>query len=142
MLLTNRSLVLLTISYATIGYFQYLFFYWMQYYFDEVLHLGSEASRFYATIPNLAMAGGMFVGGSITDSVCRSYGTRLGRSTVAICGMIGGTAFLGLGILATNPNWIVTWFSCAMASVGMTEGPFWTTAIELGGSRRVLGRDL
>ena len=29
-LLTDRNLILLTLSYAAVGYFQYLFFYWMQ----------------------------------------------------------------------------------------------------------------
>src|SRR5207244_3216025 len=38
-LLANRSLVLLTLSYAAVGYFQYLFFYWSQQYFDKVLEV-------------------------------------------------------------------------------------------------------
>ena len=37
-ILEERSLVLLTLSYAAVGYFQYLFFYWMTYYFERVLH--------------------------------------------------------------------------------------------------------
>src|SRR5262249_9812931 len=36
-LLRNRSLVLITLSYGAIGYFEYLFFYWMTYYFSKVL---------------------------------------------------------------------------------------------------------
>jgi MFS family permease len=44
-LLSDRSLVLLTVSYAAVGYFEYLFFYWMQYYFDHVLELGKDRSR-------------------------------------------------------------------------------------------------
>src|SRR5262249_17255248 len=36
MLLRNRSLVLLTLSYAAIGYFEYLFNFWEQYYFSQV----------------------------------------------------------------------------------------------------------
>src|SRR5438034_6052248 len=39
-LLRNRSLLLLTLSYAAVGYFQYLFFYWMHYYFGEVVRMG------------------------------------------------------------------------------------------------------
>ena len=38
-------------------------------------------------------------------------------------------------MLAEEPNWVVTWFSCSMGLVGMSEGPFWTTAVELGGKR-------
>ena len=57
-LLTNRSMMLLTLSYVTVGYFEYLLFYWMHYYFESVLHLGVVESRFYAGIPPLAMAAG------------------------------------------------------------------------------------
>ena len=47
----------------------------------------------------------------------------------------GFAQFLGVGLLATQPAWIVTWFGLAVGAVGMCEGPFWTTAIELGGRR-------
>jgi MFS family permease len=34
---------------------------------------------------------------------------------------------------AHDPVWIVTWFSLALGAVGAAEGPFWVTAVELGG---------
>lgn len=134
-LLTNRSLIFLTLSYAAIGYFEYLFFFWMHYYFEDVLHLGKTESRYYAGIPNLAMAAGMALGGWLSDRLVRVYGYRLGRVIVPVVGMIAGAGWLFLGLCAKEPAWIVTYFSFAMAAVGATEGPFWTTAIELGGRR-------
>ena len=50
-LFRHRSLMLLTVVYGAIGYFQYLFFYWMSYYFQTVLQLPERQSRFYAAIP-------------------------------------------------------------------------------------------
>jgi MFS family permease len=134
-LLKNRSLVLLTISYAAVGYFEYMFFYWMQYYFDEVLRLGKADGRFYATIPTLAMAGGMFLGGWLADRCTSQWGRRRGRAIIPVGGMITSAGFLGLGILCHDANWVVAWFALSMAAVGATEGPLWTTAIELGGRR-------
>src|SRR6185437_11524634 len=61
-LLFSRSLVLLTLSYAAVGYFQYLFFYWMNYYLRRGLELPEQTSRVYAAIPPLAMALGMPLG--------------------------------------------------------------------------------
>src|SRR5215472_4519283 len=49
-LFADRNLMLLTFSYGTLGYFQYIFFYWIYYYFGEVLHLGSQASAKYTGI--------------------------------------------------------------------------------------------
>jgi len=134
-LLLNRSLMLLTLSYAMAGYFQYVFFHWSQYYFKEVLKLTVDQSRFYATLPNLAMAAGMFAGGWIADDLCRRLGPQRGRALVCVTGLLAGALFLGLGVMATDKNWIVLWFSCAMGAVGMTEGPFWVTAVELGGKQ-------
>jgi ACS family glucarate transporter-like MFS transporter len=134
-LLTNRSLVLLTLSYAAVGYFEYLFFFWMHYYFGEVLKLGKYESRDYATILNLAMAAGMFLGGWLADYLALAWGRRLGRATVVVGSMLSGAALLGCGLLTTQPGWIVLWFALAVASVGATEGPMWATALDLGGRR-------
>ncbi len=134
-LLKNRSLILLAISYAAVGYFQYLFFYWMHYYFDEVLHLGKSASQYYAGIPPLAMAVGMPFGGWLSDRLQLVLGYRRGRAIVPIMGMILGALLLGLGIIAKQPLWIVAWFSLALGVVGACEGSFWSTAVELGGRR-------
>jgi MFS family permease len=132
-LVRNRSLMLLTLSYAAVGYFEYLFYFWMHYYFDDVLKVGKAESRLYSTILYVAMAAGMFGGGWLSDVLQRAWGRRAGRAAVAAGGMVIGAAFLGLGLLAIEPVWIVVWFAVALAAVGATEGPMWATALELGG---------
>ena len=132
-LLGNRSLMFLTLSYAAVGYFEYLFYFWMHYYFDDVLKLGKTQSRIYATIPYVAMAAGMFLGGWISDQLERGWGRRAGRTAVAVGGMLTGAIFLAVGLFATEPGVIVVWFALALAAVGATEGPLWATALELGG---------
>ena len=44
-LLRNRSLLLLTVSYSAVGYFEYVFFYWMGYYFENVVKLNTEINK-------------------------------------------------------------------------------------------------
>lgn len=134
-LLKNQSLIMLTLSYAAIGYFQYLFFYWMHYYFDEVLQLGKSASQYYAGIPPLVMALGMPLGGWLSDRLRTVLGHRWGRAVVPLTGMIAGAVLLGLGVVAKEPVWIVTWFSLALGVVGACEGSFWSTAVEVGADR-------
>jgi MFS transporter, ACS family, D-galactonate transporter len=129
----KRSLILLTISYAAVGYFQYLFFYWMQHYFNTVLGLGKSSGRLYATIPTVAMAVGMAAGGWLTDLAQSRWGGRRGRTTVTVFSMMASAAFLAAGILCREPAWIVTCFSFALALLGACEGAFWTTAVDLGG---------
>ncbi len=93
-LFLNRSLVMLTLSYGAVGYVQYMFFYWVEYYFRKVLKLSPEASREAAFVITIAMAVGMAVGGVISDGVCRRLGHRWGCRLVAFVGM-----GLGAGIL-------------------------------------------
>jgi MFS family permease len=132
-LATHRSLILLTVSYAAVGYFEYLFYFWMHFYFDESLKIGKDLSRLYYAIASLAMAAGMFLGGWLADVLARPWGRRRGRATVVVGGMVGGAALLGLGLAASEPGWILFWIALANAAVGATEGPFWATALELGG---------
>ncbi|OAI42239.1 hypothetical protein AYO40_01905 [Planctomycetaceae bacterium SCGC AG-212-D15] len=134
-LFSNRSLMLLTISYGAINYFEYLFFYWMQYYFEKVLGVSKDDGRTYSTILTLAMAGGIFAGGWLADRLQRRFGPRLGRGIVPVAGLFASAAFLWLGLLSREVWLIVTLLSLAMAAVGACEGPVWTTAVELGGRR-------
>src|SRR5262249_13503866 len=118
-----------------VGYFEYLFFYWVKFYFLEVLELSKEDARTNTMVVNLAMMVGMFGGGWLADHCQRRFGRRLGRALVPASGMIVGALFLGLGLCNREILWVVPCFAVAMAAVGASEGPSWTTAIELGGRR-------
>ena len=134
-LVRKPGLARLTLSYAAVNYFEYLFFYWMLYYFGSVLGLGVDKSRIYSTIVGLAMAVGMLSGGFLTDRLERILGHRRGRVAVPVTGMITGAVMLGVGVLARDPIWVVVWFSLALGSVTAAEASFWMTAVELGGKR-------
>jgi MFS family permease len=134
-LLRDRNMVLVTASYAALGYFQYLFFYWMEFYFKDVLGLPKETSRLYATIPTVAMAVGMVAGGFLSDCLEKVWQPRWGRAAVPIGGMLGSALFASAGVHLTDPVAVVACFALAMGALGMAEGPYWTTAIEIGGRR-------
>jgi MFS family permease len=128
----DRSLIFLTLSYAAVGYFQYLFFYWMHYYFDSILNLGEVQSRYYASLPSFAMAAAMPLGGGLTDRFRRLLGDRAVR-IVPAGGMIASGVLLVAGIFAKDAQWIVAWFTLSLGVLGLCEGAFWTRAVELGG---------
>ncbi|APW58825.1 MFS transporter [Paludisphaera borealis] len=134
-LLRNRSLVFLTISYATVSYFQYLFFYWMQYYFDVILKLGKADGRLFTMIPTLAMAFGMMAGGWLADRVQARFPGRIGRIAAPAFAMLASAILLAMGVLGDRPVWVVACFTLAMGALGASESPFWVTSVELGGRR-------
>ncbi len=124
----NRGLLMLAFSYAALSYFQYLFFYWIEFYFGKVLRLPDDASRRASFIVTMAMAVGMAVGGLMTDQLSRRIGLRRGCRGIAITGMLLSAVFAWLGVAAKEPNHVIWLFSLALGSLGLCEGIFWTSA--------------
>jgi ACS family D-galactonate transporter-like MFS transporter len=131
----RRNLLLLTLSYAAVGYFQYLFFYWVHFYFDSVLHFDKAESRYFAGLPSLALAIGMPIGGWLTDRAVRWRGLDFGRTLVPKFGMALSALFLVCGLFATHRLWIVGCFTASLGMLGLCEASFWTVAINLGRQR-------
>jgi MFS family permease len=127
-LFRNRSLVLLTFSYGALSYVQYMFFYWIEYYFGKVLKLPDSESRQAASVVTLAMALGMFVGGWVSDRLCHWFGFGGGCRTVALIGMGSSAGFSLLGISVEDRQAVIWCFALAMGALGLCEGIFWTTA--------------
>ncbi|RPI85571.1 MAG: MFS transporter, partial [Planctomycetaceae bacterium] len=134
-ILRNRSLVLLSLSYAAYSYYQYLFFYWIQYYFDKIMQLGTEDGRFYATLPNLAMAVGMVSGGWVSDRIQARYGGWFGRAATPFVGMIAGSLLLLAGLARSDLGWVATCFTLSMGCLGLAESSFWVAGTALGRGR-------
>lgn len=130
-LFANRSLVLLTLSYGALGYVQYLFFYWMEYYFGKVLNLSPDDSRDNSFVVTMAMAVGMACGGVVADQLCGWLGQRRGAQIVAGGGMMLCAVFGLLGITVSDSALVTFYFALSFASLGLCEGIFWTTAPRL-----------
>lgn len=131
----NFNLILVTLSYAAYSYVQYLFFYWQQQYFKDVLKMTNEDSRLFTTIVNVAMILGMLNGGWLSDRLQFRYGNRRVRAVIPICGLIACAILLLMGIASLDKIWVVSCFGLAVGCLGLCEAPFWVSAVELGGRR-------
>jgi MFS transporter, ACS family, D-galactonate transporter len=135
-LLRDGNLWLLALSYAAYGYFQYLFFYWMSYYFENELHVPDVEARRVSFYIFLAMGAGMAIGGFSTDVACKLLGTTRGRRSIVMIGMGLGALFALLGVKMTDQWSVAACLALSMGSLGMCEGVFWTTATDIGGKAR------
>jgi len=131
--LRNRSMIAITLSYAAFDYFQYLFFYWIEYYFRTIRHEDLSVARGYSTVITLAMGVGMIGGGWLADHVPRSFSPWARRALVPVLTMIGSGAVFELGLLGTSAQSTMAAFVAAAFLVGASEASFWTTVVELGG---------
>lgn len=134
----RRNLWLITLSYAAYSYFQYLVFYWMGYYFKEVLKAPDSDARLASFWIMIAMGAGMLVGGRCTDLACDSFGKTIGRRVIILVGMGLGAVFGFVAVRADGLVAVAAYLAASMAFTGMVEGVFWTTATDIGGRSRGL----
>lgn len=133
--LRDRGVICLTLSYAALGYFQYLFFYWIQYYIGTIEHLGADTARLYSTGITLTMGFGMVFGGWLADRIPPHASGRTRRGLVSAWGMVASGVVFELGLLGSDSRVMVSAFAFSAALLGMCEAAFWTTAVQLGRSR-------
>ncbi|WP_165223437.1 MFS transporter [Aquisphaera insulae] len=130
--LRRRGVICITISYLAFCYFQYLFFYWMEYYFETIQGLSRESARNDSTMITLVMGVGMIAGGWLSDRAPRSLSPRARRALVPVVGMLGSGIAFEFGLFAPGPTATLAAFAVAAAFTGACEAAFWTTAVELG----------
>ena len=134
-LLTDRNLMLITLGYFLVNYLEYIFFYWIYYYFGQIRRLGASESALATTVLFLTMTVMTPLGGWISDRLVTRYGQKLGRRSVSMIGMTLSAVLLylgagGFGVVAT-----VALLSFALGCSTTCEGPFWATTIEVSGSQ-------
>src|SRR6185369_16805940 len=114
----DRNLLVLTLSYSLNGYFQYLFIYWLHYYFYEHLKIEPAKASVYSAMPFVFMAVGMPLGGLVADLLSPRVGRLRSRVLLGMGGLSGATLFLFVALTARNPAWISAWLSLSLGSIG------------------------
>ena len=132
-LMCRGSVICLTLSYALMGYFQYLFFYWIEFFFETMQKEDKSVARGYSAMITMAMGLGMVCGGWLTDHAPRSLSFRARRALVPMLCLIASGAIFEAGLLVGEPNLMLVAFTISAALIGCCEGAFWTTAVGLGG---------
>jgi MFS family permease len=131
----RRSIWLLTLSYGTVGYVEYLVFYWSGHYFKQVLGFSSQEGQLASMLPPLLMALTMPLGGWLADRLMGPLGYRWARASVGLGGMLVCGLLVCAGTWVSSTAAIVACFVLALGAIGLSEGAAWPTAIDLGGSR-------
>jgi ACS family glucarate transporter-like MFS transporter len=134
-LLRDRNMILLTASYFCLNYFEYIFFYWIYYYLDEVQRMGKQESGLYVSIIMLTMCVTTPLGGFVADVLVRRYGLKIGRRIVPFIGMPASAICLFAGAHGGATVASMALLALAFGFAASAEGPFWATAVDLGRRR-------
>lgn len=132
-LITNRNLALLTIGMSALGYFEYIFFYWIYYYLGEVRHLGASESAIYTSVLFLTWLVMMPIGGWACDKLGLRYGVR-GLRMVGAGSVILAALLLFAGINLQQTFAAVALMSLSLGCAACSDVAFWAATIQLAGA--------
>jgi len=141
-LLTNRDLMLLTAGYVTVNYFEYIFFFWLYYYFGTIRKMGMDQSAIYTTLMWIAWILMTPLGGWVSDRLGARFGLRNGRRAVVV-GCLGISAILVIiGSNVTGTIATVTLLCLSLGFAAATDAPYWAAAIDASGKHSGTGSSI
>jgi ACS family glucarate transporter-like MFS transporter len=139
-LLRVPGFLLLTLSYTLQGYVGYIFIFWFYLYLVQVRHFTLVESAAISSLPWVLSTVSIPLGGVVSDRLVRGrLGPVWGRRFVPIVGMGGAGVFISIGAHTANAWVAALSLAVATALVLSVEGPFWTTAAGIAGSRSGTG---
>ena len=132
-LLTNRNVILLALGYGTVSYFEYIFFYWIYYYFREIRGMSQSETSTYTTVIFLAWVVMTPLGGWLSDRLIRIFGKKTGRPMVPVSCILLSTFLLFLGTHVLNSLLLGVLLALSFGLASASDGPFWAATIDAGG---------
>ena len=132
-LLTDRNVLLLALGFAALGYFEYIFFYWIYYYISEIRHLSASYTARYTTVLFLVWVVMMPLGGLICDRLMSLFGRKRGIRITAVASLALSAALLFAGVKATETVTAIALMSLALGFAGIADMTYWTASMDVAG---------
>ncbi len=133
LILKNRDMLLLTLSYVCMNFVYYVIFSWGFYYLVKVRGFGAQEAGFLTSIQWICAGAGAALGGWFCDRQCRRIGIRWGCRMPILIGMVTSAVLL-LGVAFTPSAY------AAAVLLGLcfffnqtTDATYWASSIAIGG---------
>ena len=122
--LTDRNIILLSISYLLMSMVFYLLTFWCFLYLVQERHFTVLEGGWLASLPFVAAAVGAVIGGRGSDALCKSWGLKAGFRVIPLVALPVAGVLLFAAVKAGSPYWAVAWLSATFAALELTEGAF------------------
>jgi MFS transporter, ACS family, glucarate transporter len=127
--LANRSIILLSCSYACLNYVFYLISNWCFLYLVQERHFNILESGWLAMLPPLAAGVGAGVGGKLVTQLCGKFGNRWGFRLLPLLALPTSGILLLVAVHLNNPYGAVLALASAFAVVELNEGAYWSATM-------------
>jgi sugar phosphate permease len=128
-LLSNQSILLLTVSYICMNYVFYLIANWCFLYLVQERHFSLLEGGWLAAGPPLAAAVGAGIGGKLANDVCARVGFRWGFRLVPLIALPTAGVLLLATVHLSNPYGAVAALALCYGIIELTEGSYWAATM-------------
>jgi len=133
LVLRDKNILLLTLSYASMNYVFFLFVNWFFYYLVSVREFSeSDAGIFTAAQFTLGAIGGL-VGGLACDTLVKKLGIGRGPRNQVMISLLLVAIFLYVGATSNNMTLTIVMLCCGFGFTQLTESPFWVATMGVAG---------
>ena len=131
-LLSDRDVLVLTLSYVCMNYVFYLLANWCFLYLVQERHFNVLEGGGLASIPPFAAAIGAGVGGVAATWLGRRCGVRWGLRILPLISLPAAAVLLFVTVDAASPHVAVAALALCYAAVELNEGPYWAAIMHIG----------
>jgi MFS transporter, ACS family, glucarate transporter len=132
-LLGNRNLRLISLSYFLDSFVLFVFVFWFYLYLVDERGFGLLKGGFYNSLPYAFAMVMIPACGRLCDGLAGRRGRTRGRRLVAMSCLMLSAVFLLTGAKVAAPLPAIICFSLSVGFLMSTEGPFWSSAVEVAG---------
>jgi len=134
LLLRNRDVLVVTVSYLCMNYVYYLIANWCFLYLVQERHFSVLDSGWLAAVVPVGGAVGAGVGGYLADGLAVRYGVRTGMRAVPLVALPASAVLLLVAEGAPSPYLAVAALCVCFALIELTEGPYWGAVMHIAGA--------
>ena len=134
-ILSDRRVLLLSLSYICEGYVLFIFVFWLYIYLVDVRHFGILRGGMIASLPWITGIFFMPLGGFLCDRFSIRHGRLAGARIVIMAGYGLCGALLFVASLSSNRILAVAVLCLSVGCLLGAEASFWTSAVHLAGKR-------
>lgn len=132
-LLRSRSLLVLCLMYGAAIYGWYFYITWLPTYLQRARGFDLQQVGWLAALPLLSIAGGVSLGGWMSDVLVRRWGVRAGRRAPGLLGLpLAALAVVG-AISTASPVVAALLLAAAAGLAALGVSPAWAVCLDIGG---------
>lgn len=133
LVIKNREVALLTISYFCMNYFFYIIFNWFFIYMVDVRHVSEQQAGYLTASQYVTGAVGATLGGYLCDRLAKRYGPRWGYRMLPIPCLILSAILVVAGAIAKNSYLAVAFFALCSGLTQFTDPVYWGAIVAVSG---------